>query len=181
MKKFALFLLLIAALLPAQDWDQTLKDLAALKAKGTIDVEFPLNIGNMAMSLTGDCTQVVAGPTPVGYLFKGTGRMTYTIKDPIALSAAKTNLKENGSYTLTADNQLTDTFSEGMFLIYPFPVKPEFPKDAPAQDNKKIADYAETLRRMGWPGYDFWLARPFSTRTRNPRCWPFSRATRKVT
>jgi|GEM_PF-1068167 len=168
MKKFALLLLLIAAILPAQDWDQTLKDFSTLKVKGTIDEEFPLNIGNMSMSLTGNCTQVVAGSTPVGWLFSGKGRMLYTIKDPISLSAAKTNLKENGSYTLTSDNQLSDTFTEGFFLIYPFPDKPPFPKDAPAADSPKLAEYADLMRRMGFPGMETSFAPCLFNHYKNP-------------
>jgi len=121
MKKWIVLCLLATACLWAQEWDQTLKDLAAPAVKGTLEAkDWTLAWGNASFTLNGSCSQVVGGPHTLGFLFSGKGSLALAVKDRIALSAAKVNLKENKSYDLDAANTLRETFSEGLFLIYPF-------------------------------------------------------------
>lgn len=158
MKKFALACLLIAGALWAQDWDQTLKDLAAPAVKGTMEAkDLTLAWGNASVTLNGTCTQVVGGPHTIGFLFSGTGKLALTVKDGIALAAAKTNLKENGSYEIDAANTLHETFTEGLFIIYPFLDGTQFKGDgAPGAD--RLKDYLEINKWMGQATPDFVLA-----------------------
>jgi hypothetical protein len=158
MKKWIVLCLLATACLWAQEWDQTLKDLAAPAVKGTLEAkDWTLAWGNASFTLNGSCSQVVGGPHTLGFLFSGKGSLALAVKDRIALSAAKVNLKENKSYDLDAANTLRETFSEGLFLIYPFLDGEKFAGEG-APGAEKLKGYADIARRMGWATPDFVFA-----------------------
>jgi hypothetical protein len=173
MKKFAFACLLIAGALWAQDWDQTLKDLAAPTVQGTMEAkEWRQAWGNASFTFNGTCARVAAGPHTIGFLFSGTGKMDLAVPDRIALSAAKVNLKETGSFELDAANTLHETFTEGFFIVYPFLDGALFKGDgAPGAD--KIKDYLEINKWMGQPTLDFILAPALFNGYKGPQVMAF--------
>jgi hypothetical protein len=173
MKKFAFACLLIAGALWAQDWDQTLQNLAAPTVQGTLEAkDWKQAWGNAAFTFNGTCARVAAGPHTIGFLFSGTGTMALAVPDRIALSAAKVNLKEAGSYALDASNTLHETFTEGFFIVFPFLDGALFQGDgAPGAD--RLKEYQEITKWMGQPTLDFILAPALFNGYKGPQVMAF--------